>query len=866
VRRFELVEGGSSKFWEISVEGASYTVRFGRIGTGGQTQTRTLGGEAEARAAAEKLVAEKTKKGYLEVGAAASEPVAASEPAAPPAAPARAAKAKPRASAGMPDLTVHDETYGARKLVNLAQKLSAIPAGTYHDGEVAQLLRPFAWGAEVVAHLIEHGAVAPDAPVWKTLLAQANVAALSGARALALLVGMDDALARSLPVAAPLLVVRARQADAAAVDAAGPAFAPSIRDVWVLARAAAGEGPSDDDERAAAVRALLASLRYGKSPSLVVGDALAEIEPEALIGRLRDFGGDDWLDRCPDDLLRMIPWPALSTVLAGRPLAVCRRALGGSQDAAVLEASDASAAELFAAADEARAASPNTTEVLILVGLSRAATPDEVPAGLEAQLATDRFLVRGDLGARALAGLGAARLEAWAATVPDEETDALRELWMIGAPFGAATVARLLTPPPFDYDDAAERWAKELADRRLEPRVVPRILPAVVAAAAAASGRAATGLARWAAALVARLPEDAEAPDSVDALLEPAAIPHVSYYKATAGALARLPADRAERVLARSAAGFAAPPPGADVTANTWRELRFFRPRLSDAYVDRVAGILVEHQDEAMMWSDVNHNARAFKREGARIGRAIAARLAGARIPETLLRRVERHLGPDAAEVVRAAAATAESPREEMRRLAAEGAGPRVVIYVLFPTDAPATPDAAAYTGGRPRGIGAEEHPRRHGRKLAHAFTIDLARAPELAARHPGARTLSIFTQAWSESVTRAQALVTRAEAELAADPGELGGARVVEIERLEVPAAVFAPRDQRDRAAAYLAGLIYREAGFLGGGPLWLQDGPAGVDPDFVAQYDERLCANANFGDAGIVYAFADRGLWQCH
>ncbi len=857
MRRFELVEGGSKKFWEIGVEGASYTVRFGRIGTSGQTQTKALGSEAEAHRAVEKLIAEKTKKGYLEVGKAPSEPVA------PSAAPARATK-KP--SAGMPDLTVHDDTYGARKLANVAQKLSAIPAGSYFEGEVAQLLRPFTWGAEVVAHLLEHGAVAPDAPVWKTLLEQANVAGISGARALALLAAMDDTLARSLPTVVPLLLARARQADVAAVDAAGPAFAPSVRDVWVLARAAAGAMPADDDERAAAIRALPAPLRFGKSTSLAAGDALAPIEPDALIGHLREIGGDDWLERCPDDLLRMIPWPTLSTVLAGRPLAVCRRALGWSQDAAVLEASNASAAELFAAAAEVQAASPSAAEILSLVALSRATTPDEVPAGLEAGLATDRFLVRGDLGPRALAGLGAARLDAWAAAVPDEETDALRELWMIGAPFGAATVARLLTPPPLDYDDSAERWAKDLAERRLEPEVAPRILPAIVAAATAASGRAATGLARWVAALVARLPEDAEVPETVDALLEPAAIPHVSYFKATAGALARLPADRAERVLARSAAGFAAPPPGTDVTASTWRELRFFRPRLSDGYVDRVAGILVEHQDASMMWSDVNHNARAFKREEARIGRAIAARLAGARVPETLLLRVERHLGPEAAEVVRAAAGRAESPREEMRRLAAEGEGPRVPVYVLFPTDAPATPDAAAYTGGRPRGISAQDHPRHHGRKLAHAFTIDLAKVPELAARHPGARTLSIFTQAWSESVARAQALVTRTEAALASDPGELERARVVEVERLEVPAAIFAPPDQRDRAASYLASLVYREAGFLGGGPLWLQDGPAGVDPDFVAQYDERLCAGGNFGDYGIVYAFADHGTWQCH
>jgi predicted DNA-binding WGR domain protein len=66
-RRFELVEGTASKFWEIEVSGGTMTVRFGRIGTAGQTKVKKLG--ANAAAAAATLVAEKTKKGYREIGA-----------------------------------------------------------------------------------------------------------------------------------------------------------------------------------------------------------------------------------------------------------------------------------------------------------------------------------------------------------------------------------------------------------------------------------------------------------------------------------------------------------------------------------------------------------------------------------------------------------------------------------------------------------------------------------------------------------------------------------------------------------------------------------------------------------------------------
>jgi predicted DNA-binding WGR domain protein len=65
-RHFELVSGSSSKFWEISVSGNSFTVRFGRLGTAGQSQTKSFAGEPRARREADKLIAEKLRKGYVE--------------------------------------------------------------------------------------------------------------------------------------------------------------------------------------------------------------------------------------------------------------------------------------------------------------------------------------------------------------------------------------------------------------------------------------------------------------------------------------------------------------------------------------------------------------------------------------------------------------------------------------------------------------------------------------------------------------------------------------------------------------------------------------------------------------------------------
>lgn len=65
-RRFEFTEGTSNKFWAISVTGASHTVQYGKVGTDGQTKTKTFDDPAAARAAADKLIAEKTGKGYVE--------------------------------------------------------------------------------------------------------------------------------------------------------------------------------------------------------------------------------------------------------------------------------------------------------------------------------------------------------------------------------------------------------------------------------------------------------------------------------------------------------------------------------------------------------------------------------------------------------------------------------------------------------------------------------------------------------------------------------------------------------------------------------------------------------------------------------
>ena len=68
MRRFEFVDGTSNKFWEAKTEGPKLMVRFGRIGGTWQESDKLLADAEKANAEMEKLIREKTRKGYLEVG------------------------------------------------------------------------------------------------------------------------------------------------------------------------------------------------------------------------------------------------------------------------------------------------------------------------------------------------------------------------------------------------------------------------------------------------------------------------------------------------------------------------------------------------------------------------------------------------------------------------------------------------------------------------------------------------------------------------------------------------------------------------------------------------------------------------------
>ena len=65
-RYFEFIGGSSFKFWAISRSGCEVTTRWGRIGSNGQSKTKSFADEAAATKAADRLIAEKTGEGYVE--------------------------------------------------------------------------------------------------------------------------------------------------------------------------------------------------------------------------------------------------------------------------------------------------------------------------------------------------------------------------------------------------------------------------------------------------------------------------------------------------------------------------------------------------------------------------------------------------------------------------------------------------------------------------------------------------------------------------------------------------------------------------------------------------------------------------------
>ncbi len=84
-RIFHFSDNTSHKFWAVALDDAAQTVRWGRIGTAGQSLTKSFESATDATDATERLIKQKRDKGYVEVSPddakrAASRPLATHAP------------------------------------------------------------------------------------------------------------------------------------------------------------------------------------------------------------------------------------------------------------------------------------------------------------------------------------------------------------------------------------------------------------------------------------------------------------------------------------------------------------------------------------------------------------------------------------------------------------------------------------------------------------------------------------------------------------------------------------------------------------------------------------------------------------------
>ncbi|GMU55010.1 MAG: hypothetical protein AMXMBFR33_41560 [Candidatus Xenobia bacterium] len=147
MRHFEFSEGSSNKFWEIDLQGDSFVVRWGKIGTAGQSQTKSFASEARAQLEHDKLIAEKVGKGYQETGGAAPGTPAprAAAPAPAPRAAAPAPKAAPvQAATAVLERPASDQglhwSPSARKRILPYQGMSSPPTAPKTDLKKARAL------------------------------------------------------------------------------------------------------------------------------------------------------------------------------------------------------------------------------------------------------------------------------------------------------------------------------------------------------------------------------------------------------------------------------------------------------------------------------------------------------------------------------------------------------------------------------------------------------------------------------------------------------------------------------------------------------------------------------------------------------
>lgn len=278
-RRFELVEDGSSKFWEVTPEGRTFQVSWGKIGTAGQSQIKSFDDEAKAAVALAKLVKEKVGKGYVEQRASTAESADRSIEAKDPsegelatagrsAAPndeaassaPKAAKAKKSKESVVDELAF--EGMPGKKVQSLVDKLAALTEAYQADklmkkaGLESVAASRFAW------HVASKGLLSPiHDPLLSLLVPSHRPIEAEAAAVFAVLRAIPESpsvghthLLTGWSVLEARIASHAVALDPARAEAILPELAPRVRLGVQLARGLAGASIPDEDRRAITAR------------------------------------------------------------------------------------------------------------------------------------------------------------------------------------------------------------------------------------------------------------------------------------------------------------------------------------------------------------------------------------------------------------------------------------------------------------------------------------------------------------------------------------------------------------------------------------------------------------------------------------
>lgn len=910
--RFTNTEEGSAKFWEVTVDGASVTVRYGKIGTAGQSKTKEHSSSAAAEAEAAKLIREKTGKGYVPEGEAAPEPQNRPAPEhrnepAPVKAKSAPKKAKATAESAVPPWGDMDD----KALRKLAQKLSKNPKiDQYKVSNIVGDANGNNWAAipDVLWHLATHGLLQPEGMPGVLMLLDEQPDKGSPAT-------IFDIFARM----GPHLPVLAK--DWSEYAPGVPAYVDRLMvNAWYRDNALFETRKAELDPK---LQLALASVRRRFEKDIDPADATAMQDHLAQQLAKGNLTGNNsfWLSRGGESVEhRLNGEPALIEVatLYGSKEDFFRRVVAHAlttQEAAIRSMKEAllvadigDVAEIFArqfswgsseqcemqlALLERRTDSPEAlfeAAKNIVPGKTRGPYDSEDPASP----ASHRLAERDNLLA-----VGAARFARDGKEVPETFEELYRfealsdvyyptvprhlaafralpkkramalvdSLFSKGRSIGAA-VAILAAHP--DEKRRAKAMTKELEGAHIGPRYWglhgAEALPLLEVD-------------------LPKLPKDRQRwrHEAMLHCLGTAAKQGTTVDPAWAKLL-RWDSTGPEplKYWSPSTDGALRDDALAAFTPDTRREV-LLRAATQETYPIRLLGSRhVDKSDDALVGAVTEEVVR---REGARCERSMLATVAKL-LEDTFVNALcaaIRKVGADAAfldilrgtllhkdvsRVLASVSGEVESLHDLFLRKAKAATGDKVRVYALDPDGEDGftvRPGSFSRIGGSIPGLAAADYPEHGGEKMTPLLTFDLDEIPELAARHPDARLLVLFHPDPEGGEEQESACLIAVPRSAVTAPGD--GAKMA-VTPIDLPTSTFPAEDgERDESPeiAELRSQLLKRGGHVFGGPFWIQEAEGGND-GFLFEIRDGLC-DLNLGDVGSLYAFeGDAFVFQCH